>query len=144
MKGADDCEIPLKSYAKFSTSTNAIKASPTQADLLHSKLDAIYNIHEQRYEYKCCNLVPDLELKFENYQMNLPASLWTDRVDPNDQDDKKAMFFSHIRCGSDKFKEWTIGPRVLVEFYQAYSYDILRVGFAHLKDGSPATITNID
>ena len=74
--------------------------------------------------------------------MNVPASLWTDRVNPNNQGDE-AMCFSHIRRGSDKFKEWTIGTRVLDEFYQAYSYDMLRVGFAHLKGGSQATITNI-
>ncbi|KAI7859290.1 aspartic peptidase domain-containing protein [Circinella umbellata] len=143
LNDGDNCEIPSKSYVKFSTSTDAIKAPPAQADLLHSKFDAIYNIDEKRYEYKCSKAVPDLELQFDNYIITVPASLWTDRVDSNSQGVDGATCFSHIRRSSDKFKEWTIGTRVLDEFYQVYSYDMLRVGFAHLKGGSQATITNI-
>ncbi|KAI9250980.1 aspartic peptidase domain-containing protein [Phascolomyces articulosus] len=144
LKDTYDCDVPLGSYVKFATGTYAIKAPPVQADILHLKFGAIYNIFEHRYEFKCSKAVPDLQLQFENYQINIPRLLWTDPINPDDRSED-AKCYSHIRRGSDRFKEWTIGTSVLNEFYQVYSYDMLRVGLAHpAQEGYVATITNIE
>ncbi|KAI7856188.1 aspartic peptidase domain-containing protein [Circinella umbellata] len=140
------CKLLPKSYAKFSTGTRAIKAPPVHADFLHLKFGAIYNFSENRYEFKCSKLdsIADLEFKFQNYQINLPAKLWTARVDATD-DSEDAKCYTHIRRGSDRFKEWTLGTIVLDEFYQAWEQSMLRVGLGYLVGGSNngATITNI-
>ncbi|KAI9277271.1 aspartic peptidase domain-containing protein [Phascolomyces articulosus] len=143
LKDKYKCKLLPKSYVKFSTGTNAIKAPPVQADILHLKFGALYNIVNHRYEFKCSKSVPALELKFENYQINVPASLWTEPIDHTDQSED-AKCFSHIHRGSDRFKEWTIGTRVLNEFYQVYDHEMLRVALAHPIEGtSVANITRL-
>ncbi|KAI9495151.1 aspartic peptidase domain-containing protein [Zychaea mexicana] len=142
LEGKYDCDLPHKSYAKFATGTRSIKAPPVHADILHLKFGAFYNIFKHRYEFKCSKLdsIPNLNFKFENYQISVPASLWTDRIDENDESED-AKCYTHIRRGSDRFKEWTLGTIVLDEFYQIWDHHMLRMGLAETVDGSDAKLT---
>ncbi|KAI8141392.1 aspartic peptidase domain-containing protein [Fennellomyces sp. T-0311] len=145
LDGKHSCNLLPKSYAKFATGTRYIKAPPVHADFLHLKFGALYNVFHHRYEFKCTEQpnVPDLILTFEDYQINIPASLWTAPVDPKDTSDK-AKCYSMVRRGNEKFKEWTIGTLVLDQFYQIWDYSNKQMGLAHLpEDASQANITTI-
>ncbi|KAI8141390.1 aspartic peptidase domain-containing protein [Fennellomyces sp. T-0311] len=145
LDGKHNCDLLPNSYAKFATGTRYIKAPPIHADFLHLKFGALYNIFHHRYEFKCSEQanIPDLILAFPNYQITVPASLWTAPVDPTDTTDK-AKCYSLIRRGNEKFKEWTIGTVVLDEFYRVWHYPNKQMGLAKIRDyESPATITPI-
>ncbi|KAI8141389.1 aspartic peptidase domain-containing protein [Fennellomyces sp. T-0311] len=142
LNGVFDCDLPAHSFANFATGSRYITAPVEYADKLHSRFGAVYSSSDHRYEFKCSEQekVPDLILTFEDYQISVPAIVWTTPVDHTDTGED-AKCESLVRRSNDKkSKEWTIGAPVLMEFYQIWDHYYKRMGLAQLADGSSRAV----
>ncbi|KAF7730595.1 hypothetical protein EC973_001977 [Apophysomyces ossiformis] len=136
-----DIKLAHKALATFSTGTDFISAPAKQADLLHKVIGAHYNNKTHTYQLKCCEAekLPDLTFTFDGYQVTLPASIWTKKINDGKSRKGEEMCYTTIRRNTDE-KNWTLGGSFLNNFYHIYDYGNKRLGLAELKGKSKASI----
>lgn len=128
-----DLKLASKSLASFSSSSNMITAPERQVQLLHKAIGAHYDSASGTYQLKCCEVqkLPDLTFTFDNYQVSLPPTVWTAKVD-SDDDSEDAMCYTKIQSNGME-KEWVLGNAFLNNFYHIYDQGRKRVGLAMPK-----------
>ncbi|KAI9272997.1 aspartic peptidase domain-containing protein [Phascolomyces articulosus] len=132
-----DIKLAHKSLASFSSNGNFITGPKRQVELLHQGIGAEFDTDSNTYHIKCCesDKLPDLTFTFDNYQVSLPAKLWT--AENNDQED---VADEHKMChtliiDNNQEKEWSLGGAFLNTFYHIYDQGNKKVGLA-LPKGS--------